>query len=44
LAKAVKVKFPDASVVVVAFAAPLNVTVAPLPPAIGVMVPEIRYV
>ena len=37
----VKLKLPEPSAVVVAFAAPLSVTVEPLPP---VIVPEILYV
>ena len=41
LAKPLKVKLPELFAVVVALAAPLNVTVAPLPPDTGVMVPEI---
>jgi hypothetical protein len=36
----VKVKFPEELAVVVAFAAPVRVTVAPLPPAVGLIVPE----
>jgi len=40
LAKPLKVKFPELSAVVVAFAVPLSVTVAPLPPAAGLIVPE----
>ena len=31
---------PEVLAVVVAFAAPVRVTVAPLPPAVGLMVPE----
>src|SRR5579863_6845210 len=42
--KFAKLKFPDASAVVVAVACPLNVTVAPLPPAAGLMVPEMVQV
>lgn len=38
-----KVKLPDASAVVVALAAPLNVTVAALPPAL-LIVPEMENV
>jgi hypothetical protein len=41
LAKPVKVKFPELLAVVVALAAPLSVTVAPPPPAAGLIVPEI---
>ena len=40
LAKPVNVKLPELLAVVVALAAPLSVTVAPLPPAEGVIVPE----
>jgi hypothetical protein len=36
-----KLKAPELSAVVEALAAPPNVTVAPFPPAAGVMVPEI---
>jgi hypothetical protein len=35
---------PEELVVVVAPAAPLNITVAPLPPLVGVIVPEIENV
>jgi hypothetical protein len=41
LANPLNVKLPELSAVVVALAAPLNVIVAPLPPATGVIVPEI---
>ena len=41
LAKPVKVKFPELLAVVVTFAAPLSVIVAPPPPAAGLIVPEI---
>ena len=44
LAKPLNVYAPELFAVVVALAAPLNVTVAPLPPAAGVIVPEILYV
>ena len=40
-AKPLNVKLPEVLALVVAFAAPLKVTVAPLPSAAGVMVPEI---
>ena len=40
LANPVKVKLPELSAVVVAFTAPLSATVAPLPPTIGAIVPE----
>jgi uncharacterized membrane protein len=36
----VKLKLPELLVVVVAAAAPLRVTIAPLPPVVGLMVPE----
>jgi hypothetical protein len=35
---------PEVFAVVVALAAPLNVTVAPFPPAAGLIVPEMLYV
>jgi hypothetical protein len=35
---------PELSAVVVALAAPLSVKVAPLPPATGLIVPEMLYV
>ncbi len=38
------VKFPELSAVAVAFAAPLMVTVAPLPPVTGTIVPEMLNV
>jgi hypothetical protein len=44
LASPVNVKFPDASAVVVALAVPLNVSVAPLPLAAGLTVPEMLHV
>jgi hypothetical protein len=40
----VSVYAPELLAVVVALAAPLNVTVAPLPPATGLIVPEILKV
>jgi hypothetical protein len=40
----VKVYAPEAFAVVVAPEAPLSVTVAPLPPAVGLIVPEIENV
>ena len=40
MARPVNVYAPDELVVVVAAAAPLRVTVAPLPPLVGVIVPE----
>ena len=40
--KPVKLYAPDGFVVVVADAAPLSVTVAPAPPAAGLIVPEIE--
>jgi len=40
LAKPVKLKAPELLAVVVALAVPLSVTVAPLPPAAGLIVPE----
>jgi hypothetical protein len=40
----VKVYAPELSAVTVAEADPLKVTVAPLPPAAGLIVPEIAYV
>ena len=43
-AKPVKVYAPELSAVVVADPAPLKVTVAPLPPAVGLIVPEMLYV
>jgi len=43
-ANPVKVKLPELSAVVVAVAAPLSMTVAPLPDAAGLMVPEMLYV
>ena len=39
-----KLKLPEASAVVVAFAAPVSVTVAPLPAAAGLTVPEMLQV
>ena len=42
--KPLKVKFPELSAVVVALAAPLSVTVAPLPPVTGLIVPEMLNV
>lgn len=44
LAKPLNVKFPKLSAVVVALAEPLSVTVVPLPPAAGLIVPEMLYV
>jgi hypothetical protein len=38
------VNAPELFAVVVALAAPLNVTVAPFPPAAGLIVPEMLYV
>jgi hypothetical protein len=38
------VKFPDASAVTVAVVVPVTETLAPLPAATGVMVPEREYV
>ena len=40
MASAVNVYAPELFAVVVALAVPLNVTVAPLPPAAGLIVPE----
>jgi hypothetical protein len=40
----VKLYAPELSAVVVALAAPLSVTVAPLPPAAGLIVPEMLNV
>jgi hypothetical protein len=44
LANPVNVYAPKLLAVVVALAAPLSVTVAPLPPAVGLIVPEILKV
>jgi len=44
LANPVKLKAPEVFAVVVALAAPLKVIVAPLPPAAGVIAPEMLYV
>ena len=44
MAKLLNVYAPEVFVVVVAPAAPLNVTVAPLPPLLGVIVPEMLNV
>jgi hypothetical protein len=44
LTKPVNEKFPEASAVTVAFAAPLSVTVAPLPPVTGEIDPEMLNV
>ena len=44
LANPVNVYTPEALAVVMAFAAPLKVRVAPLPPAVGLIVPEMLYV
>jgi hypothetical protein len=35
---------PEASAIVLPLDAPLRVTVAPLPPAVGLIVPEMLYV
>jgi len=43
-ANPVNVYAPELLAVVVAVAAPLSVTVAPLPPAVGVIVPEMLKV
>jgi hypothetical protein len=43
-ANPVNVKAPELLAVVVPFAAPLNVTVAPFPPAEGLIVPEMLKV
>jgi len=43
-ARPVNVYAPELLAVVVAVAAPLRVRVAPLPPAVGVNVPEMLYV
>jgi hypothetical protein len=40
----VKLYAPELFAVVLALAAPLSVTVAPLPPAVGLIVPEMLYV
>jgi hypothetical protein len=44
LAKPVKLKTPVLLEVVTALAAPLSVTVAPLPPVVGLIVPEMLNV
>ena len=44
MARPVKLYAPEAFAVVVALAAPLSVTVAPLPPAVGLTVPEMVQV
>jgi len=43
-AKPVNVYAPELLAVIVAVAAPLRVSVVPLPPAVGVIVPERLYV
>jgi hypothetical protein len=44
LAKPLKKYLPELSAIVLALVAPLSATVAPLPPAVGMIVPEMLNV